>query len=65
MPRVCVHCGVPVTDRQGHLVEQLYDQALLAKTNILKLLECTSCGQVCDRYLEVDGTLVLLDLALQ
>lgn len=46
-------------------MSQLYDQALLAKTKILKLLECRGCGQVCDRYLEVDGTLVLLDLALQ
>ena len=59
-------------------------QTLLANTNILKLLECHKCGQVCDRYLEVIlssspdssctmhnaaiqvcGTLVLLDLALQ
>ena len=66
-------------------------QTLLVNTNILKLLECHKCGQVCDRYLEVIlssstdpsytpmplcpeiksaaiqvcGTLVLLDLALQ
>lgn len=65
MPPVCVNCGLQVTDREGRQVCQLYDQALLAKTKILKLLECRGCGQVCDRYLEVDGTLVLLDLALQ
>jgi len=65
MPGVCVNCGLPVKDKEGKQVDQLYDQALLAKTNILKLLECSGCGQVCDRYLEVDGTLVLLDLALQ
>ena len=28
-------------------------QALLENTNILKLLECQKCNQVCDRYLEV------------
>jgi len=65
MTRVCVGCGTEVTDKEGRPVEKLYDQALLENTNILKLLECQKCNQVCDRYLEVCGTLVLLDLALQ
>jgi len=65
MTCVCVGCGTEVKDKEGKPVEKLYDQTLLANTNILKLLECHKCGQVCDRYLEVCGTLVLLDLALQ
>jgi len=65
MTCVCVGCGTEVKDKEGKPVEKLYDQTLLANTNILKLLECQKCGQVCDRYLEVCGTLVLLDLALQ
>jgi len=65
MTCVCVGCGTEVKDKEGKPVVKLYDQTLLANTNILKLLECHKCGQVCDRYLEVCGTLVLLDLALQ
>ena len=107
MTCVCVGCGTEVKDKEGKPVEKLYDQVenqwktiltssfciqtLLVNTNILKLLECHKCGQVCDRYLEVIlssstdpsytpmplspeiksaaiqvcGTLVLLDLALQ
>ena len=69
MTRVCVGCGTEVTDKEGRPVEKLYDQvssyqmkiyldfhiikALLENTNILKLLECQKCNQVCDRYLEV------------
>lgn len=62
---VCVACGAVVEDREGRRVAQAFDQRLLANTGILKLLECRRCGQVCDQYLEVCGTLVLLDLALQ
>jgi putative effector of murein hydrolase LrgA (UPF0299 family) len=35
------------------------------KLLILKLLECVKCEELCDKYLECDGTLILLDLALQ
>jgi len=54
-----------VEDKEGRGVGQAFDKRLLANTGILKLLECRRCGQVCDKYLEVCGTLVLLDLALQ
>lgn len=36
-----------------------------SKSKILKLLECSSCGEVADKYVECDGAIVLIDLALQ
>ena len=45
---------------------QLYDEDLHAKSGILKLVPCHACGaDVADKYVEVDGTLLLIDLALQ
>ena len=45
---------------------QLYDEDLHAKSGILKLVSCHACGaDVADKYVEVDGTLLLIDLALQ
>jgi hypothetical protein len=63
--KVCVHCGAEVFDRQGRHVTELYDSALYAKSRILRLLECRACGHQVDPYLEQEGTLVLLDIALQ
>merc|ERR1712142_1130228 len=31
----------------------------------LKLRSCPHCGCICDKYIEYEGTLILLDLALQ
>ena len=35
------------------------------KTKILKLVQCERCDAVCDKYLEYEGTLLLLDVGLQ
>merc|ERR1712189_145436 len=43
-------------------VSKLYHEKLYKKTKILKLLQCDS---ICDKYLEYEGTLKLLDVALQ
>ena len=61
MSKVCIQCGREV----GHNVTQLYHQKLFKKTKILKLLQCEYCDQICDKYLEYEGTLLLLDVALQ
>ena len=61
MSKVCVQCGREV----GYNVTQLYHQKLFQKTKILKLLQCEFCDQICDKYLEYEGTLLLLDVALQ
>jgi len=63
--KVCINCGTEVVDKNGEKVTQLYDQTLHSKSKILKLLECVECGGLCDKYLECEGTLILLDLALQ
>jgi len=63
--KVCVNCGVGVVDKNGRPHEQLYDQKLAEKLSIIKLLECDRCGQNVDKYIEYEGCLVLLDLALQ
>lgn len=63
--KVCVHCGAAALDKRGRHVSELFDTALFAKSRILRLLECRACGHVVDRYVEQEGTLVLLDIALQ
>ena len=65
MPKVCIHCGLVVTDESGEAVTKLYDEKLYKKSRIIKLVQCPHCGRVCDKYLEYDGTLLLLDAALQ
>lgn len=63
--KVCVNCGGSVVDKHGNPLEQVYDQALDKKLGIIKLLECRRCGENVDKYVEYEGCLVLLDLALQ
>jgi len=63
--KVCVHCGVEVVDRHRRPVTELYDTQLYAKSRILRLRECRACSRTVDPYLEQEGTLVLLDIALQ
>eukprot|EP00092_Neocalanus_flemingeri_P035455 GFUD01038580.1.p1 GENE.GFUD01038580.1~~GFUD01038580.1.p1 ORF type:complete len:235 (-),score=37.35 GFUD01038580.1:51-755(-) len=65
MSKICINCGLPVLDRNGTKVTQLYDEKLYKKSKILKLLQCEVCDKICDRYLEYEGPLILLDLALQ
>merc|ERR1712215_326265 len=65
MCKVCVNCGSPVMDKNGDKVTQLLNEKLYKKSQILKLLQCEVCGANCDKYLEYEGTLILLDLALQ
>ena len=60
MSKVCVECGHKVADS-----EQLYHEKLFKKTKILKLLQCDKCDAICDKYLEYEGTLKLLDASLQ
>ena len=49
----------------GAGVSKLYHEKLYKKTRILKLLQCEKCDSICDKYLEYEGTLKLLDVALQ
>ncbi len=42
---------------------QLYDEDLYKKSKILKLMACGKCdAPVADKYIECDGTLLLIDL---
>jgi hypothetical protein len=42
---------------------QLYDEELYKKSKILKLMACGKCNAaVADKYIECDGTLLLIDL---
>ena len=61
MTKVCINCGHSV----GAVVSKLYHEKLYKKTKILKLLQCEKCDSICDKYLEYEGTLKLLDVALQ
>ena len=61
MAKVCIECG----HRLPQDVTQLYHEKLFKKTKILKLLQCEKCDEVCDKYVEYEGTLLLLDVALQ
>lgn len=62
----CTHCGEGLVDRQGKPALQLYDEDLYKKSKILKLMACGKCdAPVADKYIECDGTLLLIDLILQ
>ena len=61
MSKVCIQCGREV----GNNVTKLYHQKLFKKTRILKLVQCEYCDKICDKYLEYEETLLLLDVALQ
>lgn len=62
----CTHCGEGLVDRQGKPAVQLYDEDLYKKSKILKLMACNHCdAPVADKYIECDGTLLLIDLILQ
>jgi len=63
--KVCVNCGSESVDRDGRRLDQVYDEKLAAKSGIIKLLECERCGKNVDKYVEYEGCLVLLDLAMQ
>lgn len=63
--KICVNCGAPVKDKHGTPVDEVYDRNLHKKSGIMKLLECKHCCKVVDKYIEYEGCLILLDLALQ
>jgi len=63
--KFCTHCGENLLDKNNKPAFELYDEELHRKSNILKLMSCSSCGQVADKYIECDGPLLLIDLALQ
>jgi len=63
--KVCINCGAYVTDKSGRRLSKLYDEPLYKKSSILKLVECSTCDDVADRYVEYEGAIILLDLALQ
>jgi hypothetical protein len=63
--KICVHCGSQVRDKHGLPADESYDCHLHKKTGIMKLLECGQCSKVVDKYIEYEGCLILLDLALQ
>ena len=65
LAKYCTHCGRQLMDKNNKVATSLYDEDLHKKSNILKLKVCSSCGQVADKYIECDGTLLLIDLALQ
>ncbi|XP_076299196.1 ACAT-related protein required for viability 1 [Lasioglossum baleicum] len=49
----CVNCGAKI--------EELYRSYC---PNVLKLLECDSCGHLADKYIEYDPAIILVDLIL-
>ena len=61
----CTVCGAQLLNKDNGPARELYDEELHRKSNILKLSLCSSCGQVADKYIECDGPLLLIDLALQ
>jgi len=63
--KICVNCGAAVKDKHGTQVDEVYDRNLYKKSGIMKLLECRQCSKVVDKYIEYEGCLILLDLALQ
>jgi len=63
--KYCTVCGAQLLDKNNKPAIELYDEELHRKSNILKLMLCSSCGQVADKYIECDGPLLLIDLALQ
>jgi len=64
MTKICINCGSPVLNKNGQ-EGKLFDENLYKKSKILKLLPCEKCGNICDKYVEYEGTLILLDLSLQ
>jgi len=64
--KCCTHCGSWLRDKSGSACSQLYDEDLKAKSGIIKLMSCVECSAyVADKYVEIDGALLLIDLALQ
>eukprot|EP00088_Acartia_fossae_P003374 TRINITY_DN11418_c0_g1_i14.p1 TRINITY_DN11418_c0_g1~~TRINITY_DN11418_c0_g1_i14.p1 ORF type:complete len:266 (-),score=37.52 TRINITY_DN11418_c0_g1_i14:948-1745(-) len=63
--KICVNCGNVLKDKHGRIVDEVYDQSLYKKSGIMKLLECQKCVRPADRYIEYEGCLVMLDVALQ
>jgi len=64
--KCCTHCGSRLRDKSGSPCGQLYDEDLHAKSGIIKLMSCAQCSAyVADKYVEIDGALLLIDLALQ
>ncbi|XP_043273702.1 protein ARV1 [Venturia canescens] len=49
----CINCGVEV--------EELYRRY---SPSVLKVLKCTKCGSLADKYIEYDPVIVLVDLVL-
>ncbi|XP_063991584.1 protein ARV1 [Diachasmimorpha longicaudata] len=49
----CINCGVEV--------EELYRRY---SPSVLKVLKCTNCGSLADKYIEYDPAIVLVDLVL-
>eukprot|EP00093_Oithona_nana_P010242 10242.XXX_463511_464345_1 [CDS] Oithona nana genome sequencing. len=63
--KFCTNCGALLLDKSNRPAFELYDEELHRKSNILKLMVCSKCSQVADKYIECDGPLLLIDLALQ
>jgi len=63
--KFCTNCGALLLDKSNRPALELYDEELHRKSNILKLMACAKCSQVADKYIECDGSLLLIDLALQ
>jgi len=62
--KYCTRCGAALKTKGGKPAVQVYDEDLFAKSKILRLLDCSLCGGVGDKYAELDGALVLIDLVL-
>jgi len=63
--KICVNCGILVKDKNGDNLDEVFDTKLYKNTAILKLLQCYKCNKTVDKYIEYEGCLLLLDLALQ
>jgi len=55
LPYQCIHCG-----NEEPQVYKTY-----AKGNLIKLLPCTKCGELIDKYVEYDPIIVVINLVLQ
>ena len=62
--KYCTNCGVLLRDKNNQPAFELYDEELHKKSNILKVMSCSKCGQVADKYIECDRVLLLIDLIL-
>jgi len=62
--KFCTVCGAPLLARDGREAEKVFDEDLFSKSKILRLLDCVECGKVGDKYAELDGALILVDLVL-